>query len=266
MSTANKLWGDHKVTLSPFSFQSLKLKWCLDGLGKVSGKILDVGCGAGGLTKAIKEKRADLEVYGIDNNQQAIKMAKVKAQKVNFKLSDAHKIDYGNYYFDALVMFDVLEHLKNPELVLKEIRRVLKPNGVFHFFIPIEKQPFTLYWVFLYKLNWQAKKRQSGHLVHYSCKDLEFLLRANKFKIVETRFSNHLFFQIMDLTYYAFWEVLGNAPKVSIETYLENSQSKFKKITIGMVKNFFILLFWIESYIFQKVPSGGVNITAVKIK
>lgn len=261
-----KLWGAHEVTLSPFSFQSLKLKWCLRGLADVSGKLLDIGCGAGGLTKAIKREKPDLAVYGIDKDRQSIKRARLEAGGVKFKLGDAYNLPFPKSFFDGVCMFDVLEHLENPKLALREVRKALKPGGTFHFFVPLEKQPTSLYWIFLHKLGWKIKKRQSGHLNLYSYKSLSSLLRKHKLKIKKFHFSNHIFFQVVDLVYYGVWDLFGIRPGSSVETYLAQGSNSVLRFFLGVIKNILIPIFWVESLFLQRVPGGGVSITAVKVK
>ena len=56
----NKIWGGSSVRLSLSYLGYLKLKYTLEDLGEVKGRILDAGCGVGGFAKAIKYYRPDL--------------------------------------------------------------------------------------------------------------------------------------------------------------------------------------------------------------
>ena len=51
-----KIWGAPKVRLKPTYMQALKLRYCLQDLESVSGRVLDIGCGAGNMPKAIKHE------------------------------------------------------------------------------------------------------------------------------------------------------------------------------------------------------------------
>lgn len=93
----------------------------------LGSKVLDVGANDGELMKILKEKR-DCEVYGVDTSEVAI--AKAKEKGIDVILSDAEKLPFEDATFDFVTLNEVLIHLINPEVVLKEIRRVLKPKGV----------------------------------------------------------------------------------------------------------------------------------------
>ena len=52
-----KTWGFAQAKLDPTSLSALKLKYCLEALETVHGKVLEVGCGAGMFTIAIKKAK-----------------------------------------------------------------------------------------------------------------------------------------------------------------------------------------------------------------
>ncbi|QLL22913.1 class I SAM-dependent methyltransferase [Actinobacteria bacterium IMCC25003] len=79
----------------------------------------------------------------------------------------------------AIGIFDVLEHLSNPEIVLREIYRVLKPGGVLLTSVPAYQWLFSDF------------DLQIGHFRRYSRKSLSSLLNETNFK--QTKISN-LFF------------------------------------------------------------------------
>lgn len=92
-----------------------------------NGKLLDVGCGVGYfLIRAEKY----YETYGIDISHFAISYAKRNLNKSILKLGSATNIPFSDEIFDIVTCFDVLEHIRNPREVLREIYRVLKPSGV----------------------------------------------------------------------------------------------------------------------------------------
>jgi ubiquinone/menaquinone biosynthesis C-methylase UbiE len=53
-------------------------------------------------------------------------------------LGNAERLDFNNQTFDRIIATCVLAHLQNPELALKEWKRVLKPNGVIGIYVPCE--------------------------------------------------------------------------------------------------------------------------------
>ena len=92
-----KVWGSSNVRLSYSFLGYLKLKYVLEDIAGVNGRILDVGCGGGGFAKGIRVYRPDLEVYGVDINKNAIKKANVNSKGVHFKIGDiynkAHEVN-----------------------------------------------------------------------------------------------------------------------------------------------------------------------------
>jgi ubiquinone biosynthesis O-methyltransferase len=90
-------------------------------------KILDLGCGLGyGSSILLK---AGNEVYGVDVSQDAINYAKINYPGINYTCCSADNLPFNDNYFDSVVAHEIIEHVKNPEKVIKEICRVLKKDG-----------------------------------------------------------------------------------------------------------------------------------------
>lgn len=96
-------------------------------------KILDVGCGAGSLALYLHKK--GYQAYGIEINEFEYKIAKQRFDQLyQYKKSiythgSALELPYPDDSFDVVTFFDVLEHIENYELALKEAKRILKANG-----------------------------------------------------------------------------------------------------------------------------------------
>ncbi len=87
------------------------------------GRILDVGCGPGFLLSALDSK---WERYGTEVSAFAAEHATAHGRIFCGKLKDAA---YPSDHFDAIVFHHVIEHLDDPFSTLREVRRVMRPNG-----------------------------------------------------------------------------------------------------------------------------------------
>ncbi|HSX40316.1 MAG TPA: class I SAM-dependent methyltransferase [Candidatus Saccharimonadales bacterium] len=116
-----------------------RVKHLLDSLPITSVmKVLDLGCGRGDISLFLAKKAG--EVIGIDYSKDAIDLAneiKSSADKgiknnVKFLRQDANALSFSENFFDAAICIDLFEHLYPAELnkVMKELKRVLKPNGL----------------------------------------------------------------------------------------------------------------------------------------
>lgn len=105
-------------------------------------KILDLGCGSGRHTVYFAKRGFD--VFGIDIAKEGISITrswlKKENLKANLKIGNIYdKLPYPNDFFDAVVSTGVINHnkIQNIRKTIKEIERVLKPNGLI--FITVRK-------------------------------------------------------------------------------------------------------------------------------
>jgi len=97
-------------------------------------KILDVGCGNGGvLREFIKYGARPENLYGIDLLPERVEVAKKTSPNINFTLGDASKIPYDNEYFDIVMQFTVFTSILDDNMkknIANEMLRVLKRGGI----------------------------------------------------------------------------------------------------------------------------------------
>ena len=93
--------------------------------------VLDAACGTGYGSSLLLDKGAK-KVIGVDISKDAIDYCNQNYKKENleFKIDDCTKLNLNNSYFDAVVSFETIEHLKEPDSFLSEIQRILKRNGM----------------------------------------------------------------------------------------------------------------------------------------
>lgn len=90
-------------------------------------RILDAGCGTGLLAKKMSSIG---KVFAIDLSKEAIKYA--RRRDVNAQIASINKIPFPKNHFDMVTCIDVINliEVSNDKNALKEIFRVLKPNGI----------------------------------------------------------------------------------------------------------------------------------------
>jgi demethylmenaquinone methyltransferase/2-methoxy-6-polyprenyl-1,4-benzoquinol methylase len=91
-------------------------------------RVLDVGCGTGDLSIEIFENTA-AEVTGIDFCGPMLKLAKTKAPQLQFIEGDALRLPFAEASFDGLTTGFALRNFADVDRGLRELLRVLKPNG-----------------------------------------------------------------------------------------------------------------------------------------
>ena len=92
--------------------------------------VLDVGCGSGALSEAIRNR--GYEVWGVEENEGAAARAAARIDRVlrlNLHEFEAVRTAVGERQFDYLVFSDVLEHVYDPFTVLGEYLRLVKEGG-----------------------------------------------------------------------------------------------------------------------------------------
>lgn len=98
-----------------------------------STMLLDVGCHAGTMGAALRDGKA-VKVIGIDTDLEALKVAKTRLENAFIGSIEetgwVERIQEKGYTsFDTILFGDVLEHTRNPDLILREAASILKHNG-----------------------------------------------------------------------------------------------------------------------------------------
>jgi ubiquinone/menaquinone biosynthesis C-methylase UbiE len=102
---------------------------------KDTDAVLEVGCGAGHILERIDRGT----LYGIDISEIQIQRAQKRlGRRAELKKSPGETIPYGDKSFDKLLCSEVIEHVLDPISLLKEMKRVLKDDGILSLSIPNE--------------------------------------------------------------------------------------------------------------------------------
>lgn len=248
-----KRWGSSRIEPRPSYVQGLKLRLLLDALRDVHGDVVDIGCGAGNVVRAIAERRPDLRVHGVDVSEGALEVARRAAPELDFQIAPAESLPIENESMSAVVMLDVLEHMKDPAAVLREVHRVLRPGGLFHIVLPLEVQPWTFYRL-VTRLGWKAKLHHCGHIQLFDAHRFEAMSAAEGIPVRSVQWSFHWLYSMVDIGYFSFLDLRGPAT-TSVEDYLATKRDVAGALLRG-VKNVAAAFGWYESRLLRRVPSG----------
>ncbi len=133
--------------------------------------VLDVASGAGYGSALLAEVAES--VVGADLDQEAVNFARCSYRRSNlvYRVEDAQALSFESAFFDTVVSFETIEHLSDIPRYLNEVRRVLKPGGIYVVSTP--------------KVRRTTKKpKNPHHTVEFSNEDFRALLRKY-FHVVE---------------------------------------------------------------------------------
>lgn len=95
-------------------------------------RLLEVGCGQGEFL--VEAQRAGFDVYGVEYAAAAVATARARlgaagsgAERV--QVGELAAARFADAAFDVVAFFDVIEHVRDPLAFLREVRRILRPNG-----------------------------------------------------------------------------------------------------------------------------------------
>lgn len=97
------------------------------------GRVLDIGCGAGGVGRALRD-RADT-LTGIELDEAAATRARETYDVVHTGSIESVLPDLAGP-FDVALAYDVLEHLADPAAVLRRLRELMTADGLLHVSVP----------------------------------------------------------------------------------------------------------------------------------
>lgn len=203
-------------------------------------KILDVGCGIGALGYFLFKKNPNLKIFGIDISAAGIKTAKKNG--VIGKVADIEKKwPFQSKSFDLVFGQEIIEHLVDTDIFIKESSRVLKKDGLLVITTPnlgawynrilllLGFQPFftevstidkTLGISFTRKLT--KVREPLGHLRVFTLRALKDLLKLHKFKPVTVKGGKAFF---LPRFIHPFDELMSNFPSLSSDLIVISKKS-----------------------------------------
>lgn len=112
----------------------------INKIKRIKGKhILDIGCGYGSLSSLLLKRGATVTATEVENKKLEFAKKKLGSSKnISFVKVEDERLPFPDNSFDIVTLFDVIEHVKTPELLMSEVTRVLKPKGLLY----VEFTPF----------------------------------------------------------------------------------------------------------------------------
>ena len=254
-----KRWGSSRLRPRPWYMNGLKLSYLLADLRRVQGHVLDDGCGGGSVAKAVKRERQDLQVSGCDISQATLAAAKGSPEGVDFRLAQAERLPFGDGELEFVWMFDVLEHVEDPESVLREIARVVRPGGGFHLVLPLEGDGW-LYRLIGCGTRWTAKVRHGGHIQVFTARRYRELAQRCGLPVSRSRWSYHVLLQVLDVLYFSWLDrrgpVSGSVEDMAIgRGGLTGALMRAASRTVAT-------LAWFEARLLRGLPGGCGHFTS----
>lgn len=183
--------------------------------------ILDIGCGTGKSTEPLVAKAG--RVVGIDPDEKmlavAMKNAKERDLNIEYKKADAEHIPFGDRMFDAAIAGKAFHWFAN-EAAFSEIKRVLKPKGIFFVFLTRDKEVSADNRVdpaILGKYPWHVEHAEARDQDH-----IKALFEDNGFEKVSTANVSHV-------EYFTLEERLGS-DVISASAFIALSEKSKEKL------------------------------------
>ena len=101
---------------------------------KTNDRILELGCGIGTIVHWLSQKGC--HAVGSDISETAVEYGRRKYPGIALSVESAEELNWKDGEFDCVLSFDVFEHLFGIDKHLREVARVLKPNGCYLFQTP----------------------------------------------------------------------------------------------------------------------------------
>jgi SAM-dependent methyltransferase len=146
-------------TATPLNLRK-RLRWIeRAGAPLAKQRVLDCGCGAGEYVRALLALGAD--AHGVEFDAAKIAAGRAHAPELAARIAvgDLEALAFPDASFDVALLNEVLEHVPDDAAALREVRRVLRPDGRLVILSPTRLYPFETHGVF-----WRGTNRRVSHL------------------------------------------------------------------------------------------------------
>ncbi len=146
-------------------------------------RILEVGCGTGNVLRSITGVFPNGSVVGMDLYHQGLVYAKNRASCALLQ-GDMHNPPFGNQ-FGLVGLFDVMEHLEDDNLVLRDLNRMISEDGYLILTVPA------------FSLLWSYFDEAGHHIRRYQKADLNRKLELAGFRVIQLSYFMGILFPVV---------------------------------------------------------------------
>ena len=187
-------------------------------------RVLDLGCGSGGITRKMKELNPSAKIFGVDFNPDAISYAKNTdsgTKGLNYKVGDAERIQFRNNFFDIVIGLDVLDHVPDYKKCLNEIYRVLNKEGELILTVENNYSLWPLVEMLWDKIGGGGRDLMHVHVVRFNPKSFRQIMLKKGFEIREyyTIHNLNTFFYLISSYYPKFLNGLVSRKKMGLTLF-----------------------------------------------
>jgi SAM-dependent methyltransferase len=187
-------WGAQAIDPSGWDLPALKLSFLLRHAPS-RGRLLELGCGEGKVLRGIASHRPELKLFGCDVRDVAPVDGAYEFRRMTALIPAV------DHELDAAVFSDVLEHVDDPQAMLSELFRVLRPGGRLIGFIPLEGEALSAYAFYRSLLGADLYRVTKHHTQSFTRRQARQLL--GRFEVFEERHAYHALGQCLDASFFA---------------------------------------------------------------
>jgi len=156
-----------------FRARNKLILWALGKYFPNASSLMEVGCGTGFVLSGIARQFPLLRLVGSEIHTSGLTFSSQRLPGVELVQMDARSLPY-DAEFDVVSAFDVIEHIKEDELVLKNIHRAIKPGGGCMITVPQHR------WL------WSVVDEQACHQRRYEAEEVHAKIEAAGFQILRS--------------------------------------------------------------------------------
>jgi len=188
--------GLSPVSFSPSEFESLYaleqdyfwfrgrtrlILWAFERYANRCRSFLEIGCGTGSVLAAIAREHPAVAVWGSEVYLEGLQFARTRVDSVRLMQMDARSVPFVEE-FDAIGLFDVIEHIEEDQAVLGQASRALKPGGILLITVP------------QHRFLWSPADEHAGHVRRYARSELVHKVEQAQLRVLRcTSFVSLLF-------------------------------------------------------------------------